>query len=611
MTPLTDAALIRIGGPATTRDVGAAGGSTDPRPIEAIVADMQAARRAGARLAILVGGEPTARRDLPRLLAAASKLDLATGIVTSGRMLSYPAVRTALLRGGVDYVRIALHGPDPQVHDALTRVPGAFAQTFEGVAGLLAEAPATCRVDVACTITTATVSHLQGWVDKIAGLRRTATLGLRFVAPWTGLDDDEWVAPPIVSSTVGAALDRAVAAGADIVVAWEGFPPCLLDAHPHLRDETLRYGVPTFGPASAGGALPCEPPTGRQHPFACQECIHESTCPGAPVPFLSRYGESALRPARSVRANSFNYELVRDIPGLVPRAGSCPIRTIPVTGPTCRSVFVVGDAGVSLYHTPTSDFTDEEIRRVKEDSHQLYMDLSQGAALTDFMTEVRRARWHDACPACPDRSACAGAVVVDTEPPFQREERWLRKEVSRLRGRVLDVGCGDQLYREEIAALLGRGDIEYHGLDPDAAALARFSEAVRGGHLHHGTIEDFTWDPGYFDYVLCFRSVNHFRDMVRAFHVISRIMRVQGQMVLCDSPPFGMLRRPAQVAFADANAPVGHEHFRNWTSYQIIDFLKRFPFRVDVHRPVNSHTSNQWIVKVMRVPDSPAAAEIR
>jgi hypothetical protein len=92
--------------------------------------------------------------------------------------------------------------------------------------------------------------------------------------------------------------------------------------------------------------------------------------------------------------------------------------------------------------------------------------------------------------------------------------------------------------------------------------------------------------------------------MQKAFSVITKITRPQSQMVLCDSPPFGMLRTHAQVQYADRNAPVGHEHYRNWTSYQVVDFLKRFPFRIDVHRPVSNQTSNQWILKLMRLPDS-------
>jgi hypothetical protein len=92
--------------------------------------------------------------------------------------------------------------------------------------------------------------------------------------------------------------------------------------------------------------------------------------------------------------------------------------------------------------------------------------------------------------------------------------------------------------------------------------------------------------------------------MLKAFGVISDLLRVGGQLVLCDAPPFGMLRTSSQVRFADENAPVGHEHYRNWSSQQVVEFLKRFPFRVEFHRPVGVETSNQWLLELRRVADA-------
>jgi SAM-dependent methyltransferase len=190
--------------------------------------------------------------------------------------------------------------------------------------------------------------------------------------------------------------------------------------------------------------------------------------------------------------------------------------------------------------------------------------------------------------------------VVDEEPAFTREERWLRKEVSRLRGRVLDVGCGDQLYKQELIPLIDSGAVEYHGVDPDSAALQRMREAGLRGTLTTGAIEEYDAPAAYFDYVLALRSVHHVRDLERAFDVICRVLRPQGQLVLCDSLVYGLVRTPSQVRYADEHAPVGHEHYRNWSSHQLVDFLRRYPLRVDVHRPVTSQTCNEWIIKLMR-----------
>lgn len=602
-TPLADAALVRVGGPHNARPLGGDLPSTPPRPLAEIATAVAAARDDGARLVVFVGGEPTVRPDLAALLALPVRAGLGCGLVTSGRALAYPAVRARLVAAEVRYLRIALHGADAATHDALVGVPGAFAQTTEGLGALAREAGPATLVEVACTVVAPNAGGLAALAERVARLPCRASIGLRFVAPAGGLEPGEWPSPE-APREVAAALARALALAPDLVASWEGFPPCLLPDHAGRRDETLRWGTRAYGPAEAGGAAVREPPDGRRKPYPCQDCAHDATCPGAPAPLLERWGEAALAPTRAVRANSFNFEHVRDLGALAPSSGAgCAVRARLAGAHVDRDLVLVRDGRATHYRSPTSDFTDGEVRRSKVELEQVYLDVSETAALTDFTSGVRRVRLHAACAPCLDRAACPGGWEIDPEPPFAREERWLRKEVSRAHGRVLDVGCGEQPYRDEIAAGIAGGRIQYQGLDPDAAALERFRAAGIGGTLHLGTIEEFTAPEGFFDYVLVFRSLNHFRDLERAFAVIERVLRVEGMLYVCDSVVFGMLRTPAQVRFADEHAPYGHEHYRNWSSHQLLEFLERYRFRIDAHRPVNRQTSNQWMLKLMRVAE--------
>ncbi len=608
MTPLADAAVVLLGGASNTRSVGCPSGSAAPVEGPEILRALAAAARSGAGLAVLVGGEPTLRADLPSVLRATRHAGLVPGLATNGRMLIYDRMRDLLVGAGLAYARVELHGAHPATHDALVGVPGAFEQTWAGLSGLLQRGGDGLRVDVACTVTAHNLGELDELVDRVVALPRQARLFVRFVAPLGTLPAAEWPEARRVSERVGAALERVLGAGASVGAAWEGFPPCLLEGAAPLRDEQLRWGVPVFGPREVGASIPLESPADRAHPYPCQECMHGATCPGAPAAFLDRDGEGALRPSLGVRANSFNYEVERTLEDcVVSGAGECAVPALDVPDPPCRSLVLVRDGEPAvLYRSPTSDFTDDEVRHVKDEIGQLYLDRTAQAALDDFAHTMSRVRPHPECGRCPARAGCPGAFVVDPEPPFRREERWLRKEISRMRGRVLDVGCGEQPYRELVQSLIAEERIEYHGLDPDEEALESMRAAGIGGTLHSSGIEDFEHEPGYFDYVLGLRSINHFRDMDRAFRNISRLMRVEGQLVLCDAPAFGMLRTGAQVRWADDNARHGHEHFRNWSSQQVVELLKRFPFRVQVHRPVTAQTSNQWILRMVRV-GTPAA----
>lgn len=86
------------------------------------------------------GGEPTLRADLPDLVALARQIGFArVSITTNGRRLVYREYARSLLDAGLTGVSISLHGPVPEVHDALTGVPGSFRQAVAGlrmIAGL-------------------------------------------------------------------------------------------------------------------------------------------------------------------------------------------------------------------------------------------------------------------------------------------------------------------------------------------------------------------------------------------------------------------------------------------------------------------------------------------
>ena len=592
-------AILRIGGPINTREPGVLAVSCSPRPVEALAAELRQAQRFGATSVLIVGGEPTLRPDLPILLRAAHRLGLAPGIATNGRMLAYPTQRRQLLDAGLVYVRLSLHAADEDLHDSIVGVRGAFSQTVEGLRGILANDTGTCFVDVACVVTADNVNHLDTWTDLVLSLPGRSPRGLRFVAP-TLASPESWPASNVIAHALLAAEKRARATLPNVVIAWEGFAPCQLESLSAQRDDHQRRPAIALGPEDCGSALPPYAPNTHRQGTLCQECARHATCPGAPWQLIETEGQRTVRPVPALRSNSFNYEFVRDLPGFVLRAGACSAPALRLTDTPDRAVLLARGDRVSLYETPTRDFSIDEIRWIKTGIEQVYFDTSPGATLQEFLSNVRRARFHDECLACPHAPACVRALRIDDALPFESEERWLRAAVSGLRGKVLDIGCGDHLYREQLRTLIQHGQVEYHGLDPDRDALSRFEASVPGANLHQGTIEDTVWDDNSFDEVLCLRSVNHFRDLTRALQSVARMLRPGARAILCDSPPFAMLRDPAQVTYADAHAPSTHEHFRNCTSQYVIDLLEGIPLRVEEHRPVSPSTSNEWLLSLRK-----------
>jgi MoaA/NifB/PqqE/SkfB family radical SAM enzyme len=124
----------------------------------------------GVRLLDLDGGEPTLYPELLRVLHAARALGYRRiALSTNGRRLSYPPYAASLLDAGLlDVVRVSLHGPTAESHEALTSAPGSFGQTLGGLRAVLARP--TLEQGVNTTITARNLEHLgamAGWLAEL------------------------------------------------------------------------------------------------------------------------------------------------------------------------------------------------------------------------------------------------------------------------------------------------------------------------------------------------------------------------------------------------------------------------------------------------------------
>jgi SAM-dependent methyltransferase len=257
---------------------------------------------------------------------------------------------------------------------------------------------------------------------------------------------------------------------------------------------------------------------------------------------------------------------------------------------------------LTRYVTDTGDFTDAEITQVKSELSHLFVDRAAPGVLDDFKSGMRRALPDPVCSSCANRSACGRRFHLVDGEPFAPEEAWIAGHIGRLHGQVLDVGCGEQLYRDELAALMRSGAIVYTGLDPDEESLARLRTALPEARLHVGDIEHFDGEPASYDHVLCLRALNHVLDLDKALSRMSRFLKPGGSLLLVEMTPFAMLRRAEQVEAADRAPRAGHQHFRNLASQDVLPFIRRHGLRIVEHRPANRETSNQWILLLARDP---------
>jgi MoaA/NifB/PqqE/SkfB family radical SAM enzyme len=87
---------------------------------------------------VLSGGEPTLHRELVPIAASLAAGGPEVVLFTNGMRLADPELARAVTEAGVGRYEISLYGADAAAHDAMTRRPGSFDRTLEGLRNLVA-----------------------------------------------------------------------------------------------------------------------------------------------------------------------------------------------------------------------------------------------------------------------------------------------------------------------------------------------------------------------------------------------------------------------------------------------------------------------------------------
>ena len=87
----------------------------------------------GVFIVTFTGGEPTLRKDLPRLLHYAQNKGMVSGLITNGRKLQDKNYVKTLEKAGLDFVQVTLESHLSEVHDLITASKGSWNDTVEGI----------------------------------------------------------------------------------------------------------------------------------------------------------------------------------------------------------------------------------------------------------------------------------------------------------------------------------------------------------------------------------------------------------------------------------------------------------------------------------------------
>jgi len=265
-------------------------------PAHELVAKIRAARVLGFEMVVLSGGEPTLHPELSVLLREIRSQGLALGFVTNARRMAHPRFVEGLVRHGLGYVYMSLHGAVAATHN---RHAGddTFRETLAALDNLAAVPDLHHTVNAVVTAWNA--PELAALADLVLG-HAPARVKFSFLEPkgaalsrLAELQLAPAAAAARVREALTAALPRAQAVGGD--VAWDALPFCLMDGWHGAYDDLLTNAITTMSEAFEADFFPVDHGS-KQHAPACADCALVHRCPGLWQAARERFGDGFLAP---------------------------------------------------------------------------------------------------------------------------------------------------------------------------------------------------------------------------------------------------------------------------------------------------------------------------
>ena len=154
---------------------------------------------------------------------------------------------------------------------------------------------------------------------------------------------------------------------------------------------------------------------------------------------------------------------------------------------------------------------------------------------------------------------------------------------AKLRGRLLDVGCGSGTFLGHMQYF----GWEVHGVEPDPKAASIAREALFSDNIHTGSLEEIDLEEKSFDVVTMSHVIEHLLEPVKILQTCYRLLKPGGLLVLTTPNSSSLGRKKFRI------------HWRGWELPRHIHIFNKATL-------VSLTTNAGFQVKSVKTP-SPAA----
>jgi len=188
------------------------------------------------------------------------------------------------------------------------------------------------------------------------------------------------------------------------------------------------------------------------------------------------------------------------------------------------------------------------------------------------------------CRNCNKRKICARIFIPDTKKVFTQYLDYMRSHIKKLKGEILDIGCGDIYLKDLFLEMVNKNKIKYTGIDPIKI------KKEPGFRIINSRFEDYDFKNKCFDNILLLGSYNHLYDLEGSLKRIFRVLKKGGYAIFSDNTPMIILGNKKNKQKKE------FEHYRNHNCHQASLILKKIGFKIINHQGISNNTSSNWVI---------------
>ncbi|MDD4981697.1 MAG: radical SAM protein [Candidatus Omnitrophota bacterium] len=243
------------------------------------------------------GGEPTIRKDLPKLIRYARLQGIETvQVQTNALKLADKGYLRSLQKAGLNKIFVGLHSFSPSVHDSLLGLPGAFEKCIKGVRNAIL---AGIEVTLNPVITSRNYKELPDYMLKVATLKKVNFISLSVVQPRGRAGINKDLVPDY--KVIGPYVERALLIGNKLGLVinnpYCGLPMCVGGWY-NYPQGCVEYCEGLIG---RGGKN-----EDKIKASFCGKCSFNNFCNGVWKEYAKIHGFSGLRPLK-LKNDSYVY----------------------------------------------------------------------------------------------------------------------------------------------------------------------------------------------------------------------------------------------------------------------------------------------------------------